>query len=180
MVVSRADASAALIDVAEAEARSATFRGYQSTAPHLIIWGVAWAVAYTISDLAPHWANPAWFAIVAVATLGDILAARADRKTGSGAVVAGLFVIVGIFIGATFAVMAPTDPRQVGAFIPLVVAGGYAIMGLMNAPRLLILGGALALLTLFGFFALPSHFLLWMAVVGGGSLILGGVWLRQT
>jgi hypothetical protein len=60
MVVSRADATDALRDVAAAEARSATLRGYQSASPHLIIWGVAWAIAYTVSDLAPVWANVAW------------------------------------------------------------------------------------------------------------------------
>ena len=181
MALSRADASAALQDVAAAEARSSTLRGYQSASPHLIIWGVAWAFAYTVSDLAPHWTNIGWLGIVAIATTGDILAARADRKNedGMGAFVGAIFGIIAIFTAGTLAVMAPHDPRQVGAFIPLVVAGAYAIMGLFDGPRLLILGGALAALTLFGFFALPAHFLLWMAAVSGGSLILGGLWLRR-
>jgi hypothetical protein len=37
---------------------------------------------------------------------------------------------------------------------------------------------AIAALTLGGFFFLPAHFLLWMAVVGGGALVLAGLWLR--
>ncbi len=181
MTLSPADASAALQDVAAAEARSATLRGYQSSAPHLIIWGVVWAIAYTVGDLAPAWANVTWASIVPVGIAGDIIAARADRAddTGSGVVIGALFGIIAIFVASTFAIMAPHDPRQIGAFIPLVVAGAYAILGLFDGPRMLILGGALAALTLFGFFALASHFLLWMAVVGGGSLILGGLWLRR-
>jgi hypothetical protein len=180
MVVSRISAAAALDDIAVAEAKSRTFRGYQSASPHLIIWGVAWAVAYLITDFAPHWANPAWVGIVAIATSGDIVAARMDRKKdASGATVAAVFSIAAVFTGSVIAIMAPTDPRQIGAFIPLVVAAGYALLGLMCGARLLILGAALTSLTLFGFFALPAHFLLWMAIVGGGSLILGGVWLRQ-
>ena len=56
----------------------------------------------------------------------------------------------------------------------------YALIGLFfNAPRLTIAGAVVAALTLGGYFYLPSHFMLWMAVVGGGSLILAGVWMRQ-
>ena len=180
MVVSRADASLALRDIAAAEARSTVFRGYQSMSPHLIIWGAAYAVGYTVSDLSPGWGGASWMAVTAVAVTGDILAARADRKPGtSGAAIGALFGIIAIFVVATIAIMQPHDPRQVGAFIPLVVAGAYAVIGLMGAPRMMVLGGGLAALTLVGFFGLPAHFLLWMAAVGGGSLVLGGIWLRQ-
>jgi hypothetical protein len=34
-------------------------------------------------------------------------------------------------------------------------------------------------LTIVGFFVLPAIFMLWMAVVGGGALVLGGLWLRR-
>jgi hypothetical protein len=40
-------------------------------------------------------------------------------------------------------------------------------------------GIALAALTLFGYFEVVTHFDMWMAVVGGGSLILAGIWLRR-
>jgi hypothetical protein len=180
MPISPANASAALRDVEAAAARSATLRGYQSAAPHLVIWGVVWAVAYTVSDLAPHWTNLTWTIIAPAGVVGDVIAARADHKNqGTGAFFGALFAIIAIFVASTFAIMQPHDPRQTGAFIPLVVAGSYATLGLFDGPRLLILGGALAALTLFGFFALSAHFLLWMAVVGGGSLILGGLWLRR-
>jgi hypothetical protein len=181
VALSRAEASIALQDVALAQERSATLRGYQSASPHLIIWGFAWAAGYTVTDLAPHWANPAWLAVTAVASAGDILAARADgrRSGGRGLLIPGLCAIFAVFVVSTLVVMQPQGPRQVGAFIPLVVAAAYAVLGLMNAPRLLVLGAGLAILTLVGFYTLPAHFLLWMAGVGGGGLILGGLWLRQ-
>jgi hypothetical protein len=180
MTVSRADASAALADVAAAENRSATLRGYQSAAPHLIIWGVAWAAGYVITDLAPRVANIAWLVILVFGTLADLAAARLDRpQAENGAATGMVFLILIVFVGGTLAVMQPSDPRQTGAFIPLVAAAGYAVIGLMGAPRLLVLGSAMAVLTLGGFFLLPAHFLLWMAAVGGGSLVLGGVWLRH-
>ena len=180
MDVSRTDASAALADVAAAQSRSATLRGYQSAAPHLMIWGVVWAAGYTVADLMPDLANVAWIVLVVAGTLGDMIVARADRANGGhGAVIGCLFLTFFVLVGGTIAVMQPSDPRQIGAFVPLVVAAAYAIVGVMGMPRLLVLGGLVAALTLGGFFALPGHFLLWMAAVAGGSLILGGVWLRR-
>jgi hypothetical protein len=40
-------------------------------------------------------------------------------------------------------------------------------------------GVLVAALTLAGFFLLKDNFFLWMAGVGGGSLILAGYWFRQ-
>ena len=48
-----------------------------------------------------------------------------------------------------------------------------------NGMRLIATGIALAVLTLVGFFAFPALFSLWMAVVGGTALILGGVWMLR-
>ena len=180
MTLSRAEASAALADVEAAQTRSATMRGYQSAAPHLIIWGIAWAVGYTATDLAPAWTNAAWPAVVVLGTIADIVVARADRlESGHGVAMGWLFLTFFVLVGGTIAIMQPHDPRQVGAFIPLVVAAAYAIIGVLGAPRLLVLSAIMAALTLAGFFALPAHFLLWMAAVGGGSLVLGGLWLRR-
>jgi hypothetical protein len=75
--------------------------------------------------------------------------------------------------------MHPWDPRQVAAFVPLVVAAAYAVLGMSLGPRFVFIGLALGLLTLIGFFALSSIFMLWMAAVGGSALVLGGLWLRR-
>jgi hypothetical protein len=75
--------------------------------------------------------------------------------------------------------MSPVNGRQIEAFIPLVVAASYAVMGCWVGLRLTVAGGALAALTLCGFFFVPAYFSLWMAVVGGGALVLGGLWLRR-
>jgi hypothetical protein len=57
----------------------------------------------------------------------------------------------------------------------------YAIMGLWRGTRFLVTGVAVTLLTLFGFFYLRDFalFCYWMAAVGGGALVLAGLWLRK-
>jgi hypothetical protein len=180
MTLTQADATAALRDAEAMEHRSSRLRGYQSASPHLIIWGIVWAAGYTASYLQPVWINAIWLALVAVGTAASIVAGMADGRKGvhaEGLAVLGVTFVV--FVAGTFIVMAPHDPRQPAAFFPLVVAAGYAIMGAMGATRMLIIAAALAALTLGGFLELGNLFLPWMAVVGGGGLVLGGVWLRQ-
>jgi hypothetical protein len=63
--------------------------------------------------------------------------------------------------------------------VPLVIAATYVGLGIAVGRRRAFTGIALGVLTLVGFFALPSIFMLWMAAVGGGALVLGGLWLRQ-
>ena len=38
---------------------------------------------------------------------------------------------------------------------------------------------ALIGLTTLGYFMLPEYFRYWMAAVGGGGLIVGGLWMRN-
>jgi hypothetical protein len=180
MTLSPADAAAALQDSATVEQRSARLRGYQSASPHLIIWGVIWAIGYTGSYLEPTWNNAQWIGLVVLGIAADI---AASAKDGRHQIAAEAMITLGItffaFVAGTFAIMAPHDPRQPAAFFPLVVAAGYGILGAMGATRLLVIAAAIAVATMGGFFLLADLFLPFMAVVGGGGLILGGLWLRH-
>ncbi len=80
---------------------------------------------------------------------------------------------------STYAIFGPVRDTQQAAFVPLIVALMYVLVGIWRGPRFLITGVAVAALTLVGYFHLHEHFLLWMAVVGGGALVLAGLWLRQ-
>ena len=84
-----------------------------------------------------------------------------------------------LFVIATLTIMRPVNSAASGAFIPLLVALSYALFGIWRGLRFLYAGIVVAALTLGGWFYLPQHFLLWMAAVGGGSLILVGLWLKK-
>jgi hypothetical protein len=154
-------------------------RGYQSASPHLILWGVVYALGYLAGYRWPAQAGLPWLVLVPLAAIGDILIARRDRGAGDWTIFAILFATFLAFVVATACIMQPQYPNQMAAFVPLVVACCYIAFGAWAGRRIMYSGVALGVLTLFGFFALPSIFLLWMAVVGGGALVLGGVWLRQ-
>ncbi len=69
--------------------------------------------------------------------------------------------------------------QEIAAFIPLLMAALYVIRGLWSGWRYSAIGIGLAALSLGGFFFLHHYFLLWMALVGGGTLILTGLWLHR-
>lgn len=188
MTLSPAQAAENLKDIAKTERRSADALAYSRFGPFLFLWGVVWAAGYLGSAmLPPHIYGPLWFGLdlaglIGCAVIGyrqnkDRPADRLGRQIGRR-FLASFFIIV-LFIIATFAVMGPVRPLQQVAFWPLVIGMFYAIMGLWRGPRLLITGLALTVLTLAGFFFLPEYFQYWMAVTGGGSLILAGFWFRQ-
>jgi hypothetical protein len=176
-------AALALKEAGKTEKRSAAIYRYQRAAPYLLMWGIIWIVGYGGSDLAPRFAGWLWIGLLLIAlgvsmTIGRHadpvhLGPRANWRYSIA------FVAIWCFFGATYAVMGPVSPLQQGAFPPLVVALGYVLTGLWVGPRFVMAGVVVAALTLGGFFYLPQHFLLWEGFVGGGALILAGLWFRR-
>jgi hypothetical protein len=127
--------------------------------------------------------GPAWFGLSLIGVLAGFAVSR--TRLGCDAVrpnqwrFAVGWLAIGGFFGALFSVLAPVNTHQVGAVIPLFVALAYVLLGLWRGLRFLIAGLLIAALTLIGYFSLPAHFDLWMAIVGGGALILAGLWLRR-
>ena len=178
MVLSRQDAAAALRDIEQAQARSASLEDYHRAAPHFMIWGVLWAVAYTLNDIYPLRAGAIWSVVVPIGIIAGLLAMRQGRNERTGRYTAVIGAI-SIFVVATLVVMWPVNARQVAAFIPLFVALTYVLKGIWSGVRYVGLGIAVSAFTLLGFFLVKDHFFLWMAVVGGGSLILASIWFRR-
>jgi uncharacterized protein YceK len=181
MTLSPSDATAALQDIKQMEHRSALLRGYQSASPHLMIWGVVWAIGYMLNYLLPAWGGLTWLPLVVLGVIGDIVAARADGRDGGlpDSAYAWFSAAYLMLVGGTIAVMQPHDPRQVAALNALVISAAYNIYGTIGAPRMTVIGVGIAGLTLPGYFVLGTLFLPWMAAVGGGGLVLSGFWLRR-
>jgi hypothetical protein len=178
MVLSPQDAAVALHDIEAAQARSAKLHGYTRGSPQLLLWGVLWAIGYGLNDFFPAYSGAIWGAVVPIGLIGGFVALRGTgHEVGwrYGAVALTLFA----FFAAAFFVLWPISPRQSAALIPLVVAASYVIAGIWRGPRYVTTGIAVAALTLAGFVLLKQHFFLWMAGVGGASLILAGIWLRR-
>ena len=188
MTLSPTQAAESLKDIAQTERRSADALAYARFSPYLFIWGAVWAAGYLGSaNLAPNVSGPLWLALDLAGLAGSAVTgyrqhrgqpADSEGRT-TGRRFWACFCIIILFIAATYAVMWPVYPLQQAAFLPLVTGMLYAIMGLWRGTRLLLTGLGLTVLTLGGFFFLREYFLTWMALTGGGALILAGFWFRQ-
>jgi hypothetical protein len=131
--------------------------------------------------VSPAWAGAGWLVLVPLGVItGFFLVPRAAAKRQQmDWRYFGLAPILFAFIAGTYAVMSPVSGEQQAAFIPLLVGAIYAGMGLWLGVRFIIAGAVVTALTLGGYFWLHEHFQLWMAFVGGGALILAGLWFRR-
>jgi hypothetical protein len=182
MPIPNQEALDALHHIESVEQQSATAYHYQKASPHLLLWGVIWMVGYAATYVRPQW-PVIWPAVLVPGIVGSLWIewrARAAHSQGLGWRYAATLLAVFLFIEALVAVFPPKSGAQMSAFFPILVAFWYAILGIWtHTTRIALLGLALGALTLGAYFWLPQYFLLWMAGVGGGALVLGGLWLRR-
>jgi hypothetical protein len=188
MNISRQEASAALDSIHEAGAAVNQRRLYASVAPFLILWGLVWAVCNGVSQFWPQWAAYAWIAgnvTGAAATVWlSVAIARCERLSGAEGRARGRrFGVLGMTIicyyVAMFVVLSPLTGRRIGAFISLFWTLAYMAAGAWIGMRLSTIGLIGTIGIVLSYLYAGHYFPLAMAVVGGGTLIAGGLWLRK-
>jgi len=181
MPISQNDAADALRDIDQTAQRSSRLYGYRMMSPHLIVWGCIWAAGYGASYVRPEW-YAVWPVLVTVGMVASFWFGSRTKPQGAAEFqwrYVATFAAIAAFITAVFMILPPVTGAQSGAFFPMLVGLAYTLIGVWSRGlRMLITGVALTALTLFGFFYLQQYFSLWMAVVGGGGLVLGGIWLK--
>jgi len=184
MSLSSREAAQSLSQAESASRRSAELYVYHRSSPHLIMWGIIWVFGYGGTGLTPENANLIWGILTAIGLAGGIVIGRCTPKdTVKGSFrawrLAALFAIIIFFVSATYTVMEPHLAKQFCAFPALITGTAYAAVGLWAGTRYVVAGIAVLALTLFGFFYLTPHlYFFWMALVGGGAMILAGLWFR--
>ena len=71
------------------------------------------------------------------------------------------------------------SPRQMGAFWPTYFMLAYALVGLWAGRALIVIGLGVSAATALAFAYAGDWFEPWMALVNGGGLALGGLWMRR-
>lgn len=182
MSISRDDALAALHDVERAEARSLDAQVYRSSGIQLIGWGVVWMIGYGLEGLRPQWSGLAWPVLVLAGVVFSFMVVR--RRVGRPAASVGWrWAVTGLgiclFFMGTYTVFPVSSPASAAAFPALVVAFAYAMLGGWRFTRFLLIAAAVFVLTMVGVFYLRPIIEFWLAGVGGGALVLGGLWLMK-
>jgi len=192
MVISSTEAAEALRDIAQTDRRTRVSGAYHVASPHLILWGLVWAAGYTGSGLTPpeQW-GLVWLPLILVGVIGAIaLGIRAGARSGGTAAKgkigfsagksATLALAIGLFMGSVYYVFQPASPLPYLVFPALITALVYVLLGgLLGLPRYVAIGAIMFLVTMAGFIYAKPYLPFWIAVAGGGGLILGGLWMRK-
>jgi len=182
-MVTRKDADTALREIDAVMERSARALGYKSASPHLLIWGVIWILGYGAPVIGLALNGLHWPVLVAIGVLASIvIGVREDRRSSGRANWRPPATIAAVtaFIVALFTVMPPETSHQLGSFFPLLVALAYGLLAIWTGGvRIGLVGLLVGAASLYAFHFQPGHLDLLMAIIGGGGLILGGLWLRR-
>jgi len=186
MSVSKDEASSALHDIEAMGRRSRTLFAYDLGSPYLLLWGVLWMIAGVVGAVSPANSGIGWGAVDIVGLLGTAyLIVRHARRCGERSERIHLLRYVGsvatlaAFIGLTLMVFVPVSGAEVLMLITLLVAAVYAITGCWVGLRYAIIGVVLGGLAVAVFLLAPAYLNLIVPFVGGGALILGGLWMRR-
>jgi hypothetical protein len=176
-------AAAALSDIDDIVRRVRQSQIYNLASLIMIWWGVLVFAANVATWLWPWDAAYIWPAantggVLGTVVIGVLLHIRTSVRAADGRVVAAyvLFYAFGYFCSD---VLGNFGPRELGAFWPIYFMLFYVLAGLWFGYAFVALGLAITVLTLIGYFyVMGGAFLLWMAVVNGCGLVLGGLWMR--
>jgi hypothetical protein len=164
------------------------------SAPIVIMWGIIWIVGFSGVQFFPQAMNRLWTVLDAIGITGSFLFGAWSRKSPTKSPYHGkiglswliLFVFGAIWLclfapwRAAAGVAHPAQlGRQIAAYWSTIPMFAYVIMGLWLDRFFVWLGALVTIATLVGFYCITDYFFLWMAVVGGGSLVAGGIFIRK-
>jgi hypothetical protein len=184
MTIDPTDAASALTDIDEIVRRVRQSRIYNFSSLMLIMWGALVFAGYVTSYIWPRSGGLLWIVLdviglAASLAIGASTRQRAGVNTFSTRFLAAfvLFVVFGCILSIG---VGHFRPRQMDAFWPIYFMMVYTIVGLWFGYAFVAIGVGITALTLIGYFFAGDWFNLWMAVVDGGGLILGGLWMRRS
>jgi len=178
------EAAQALDDIDQIVHRVRQSRIYNITSQAIIAAGILVLAGYLVTFITPRHSGYIWITVnvlnvVIAAALVTLTAGQAGvRKFDARILVAfGLFYAFGIFCSS---VLGHFGPREMGTFWPVYFMFFYCLAGLWFGHAFLAMGLAIIVLTLVGYYVMEgAAFVLWMAAVNGGGLILSGLWMHR-
>lgn len=182
-MMDRHQASSALAEITDIARRVRQSMFYRHASSMLMLWGALTAVGYAVSFAMPSIAGTSWIAIMIVGVVASVAIGIANRRRAGvntfDARTAAAFLLFIAFGFIWSVVVGHFTPRQIGAFWASYFMLAYTLAGLWLGHAFVAIGLGVTALTLAGYFFAGPWFELWMAVIYGGGLMLGGFWMRH-
>jgi len=184
MKVSYDEAQASLAAIREISQQTRRALAAGGGAYILILWGIIWFLGFLASQfLDDLWVGWTWAILdMTGGILSWVIARRMNQQFRSALYSRlGLFWLALIGYGALWIGLAlPLKATQAAMLIITICMFGYVVMGLWLEMMAQVWVGLIVTgLALLGYYGLPSYFYLWMAILGGGTLIGSGVYILR-
>jgi Fe2+ transport system protein B len=152
----------------------------------LIVTGIVWLIGFLCTQfLSGEILTYIWIALSIVGSaLATILSIRTSKRVRSPSAattakrIGLIWLLLVVYCIAAIAVAWPLDGKQLTTFIVLFVLVSWLVMGLLLSFTSIWPGLILIAMVLVGYFLLPGIFYLWMGILGGGGMILLGLYIR--
>jgi hypothetical protein len=151
----------------------------------LLLWGGIWIIAYATMYFSPQIGGYVFTALDVLGIVGTVLIARRWPLKGPEAKamalrMTALWLLLCLYALLWIILLRPATSNQIGAFLCTTGMFGYVVIGLwFRSPFMIVLGLAVTVLTVAGFYLVPHHFYLWIALTGGGTLMGTGLYIRR-
>jgi hypothetical protein len=177
------EAASALSDIDAVTRRVRQSTIYNLCSLIMILWGTLVFAGNIASFVWPRSGGYIWMAVDVVGIAGSFaISAFGRTRTGIRSfdfrMLAALLLLIAFGIFTCW--LGHFTPRQTGAFWAIYYMLFYTIAGLWFGQAFIAIGLGIAALTVIGYFYSGDWFGPWMAVVNGGGLILGGLWMRRS
>jgi hypothetical protein len=183
IMIDHKEASAALSDINEMVQRVRQSRIYDLASQFMVVAGLFVVAGNLATYVLPHYSAYIWPSInILTVAVSGVVSIFDHRRTGIRSFDLRVFVALVLFYAFGLlcsVVLGHYGGREMGTFWPIYFMLFYCIAGLWFGRAFIAIGLSIALLTLAGYFFITGFaFLLWMAVVNGGGLIVSGLWMR--
>ncbi len=181
-----AAARLALEDIERVAGRVRKVIAHGPASAMLMLWGCVWAAGFSITEFAPAHSGKGWIIVDLAGIIGSIVIALFPKTpiAGKADLRVGIFwIVLFLYAGLWFWMLHPVNGRPangnvIGGYWATVPMFAYVVGGLWLSRFFVYLGLIVTLLTVLGLTLFPAHFNLWMAILGGGSLFVAGVFIR--
>jgi hypothetical protein len=182
-MIDSSEAKAALDDIKEMIARVRQSQIYDIASLIMVATGALVLVGNIATFMVPRYGSSIWIGInILSIVIAATVSVRGRYRTGvrsfDGRVLVAFLLFYGFGILCA-SVLGHFGWRELGTFWPIYFMLFYCIAGLWFGRAFLAIGLSITVLTLIGYFFIGgAAFLLWMAAVNGGGLVLSGLWMR--
>jgi len=179
-----AQESLAAIEVMMQKMRRAAASG--GTHYFFILWGCVWFFGFLGSHFFPGktggylWLGFDILGCFASWAIGMALRHRV-RNAGdnvTGRRIALFWLTLFLYCLLTVWIAGPVDGKKLAMIIVIFAMVGWMAMGFLMSLSIVRLALLITAVTVAGYFLLPDYFYLWMALLGGGTMIGCGLYIR--